>query len=470
MTTIVRVITVPARGAYDVDDLAALQDHPLPPGERYMTPGVTPGFQWVREPGQALSVGLVLDTGQIAWGDCVAVAYSGKGGRAPVFRWEYGKQVVEEQIAPLLEGQPLDTFRKMTAEVERLTETVIIERPLPQRGEKLTRRELFQSAASLLGDQPPRKKVEVTRTIHPAIRYGVSQALLQAFAIQDAISPCQVICRAWSLSLPEKPVPLHAQCGSDRFQGAEKMIARRIASLPHALADNIPEQIGDNGVKLIRYIRWLKQRIQELGGKGYVPTLHLDVHGALGIIHDQDLGQILGTLYALEQAADPFPLRIESPLIMDSREEQIETLRTLREYVDFRKMNVQVVADEWANTLEDIQTFIDGKAAHMIQIKTPDLGGIQHSVDAVLACKAGGVEAFLGGSCAETILSAQLTAETALAARPALLMAKPGMGVTEAISLTSNHMNRTLAELQLARPGEEISQGSENIPEKPADD
>jgi methylaspartate ammonia-lyase len=36
----------------------------------------------------------------------------------------------------------------------------------------------------------------------------------------------------------------------------------------------------------------------------------------------------------------------------------------------------------------------------------PDLGGIHNSVEAVLACQASGVGAFLGGSCAETDLSA----------------------------------------------------------------
>ena len=130
---------------------------------------------------------------------------------------------------------------------------------------------------------------------------------------------------------------------------------------------------------------------------------------------------------------------------MDSRQAQIEMMKKLREYVRLRKMSVQLVADEWANTLDDVRTFADAGAADMIQIKTPDLGGIHNAVEAVLACKAAGIGAFLGGSYAETDLSARISVHVALASGADLLMAKPGMGVDEAISLTQNEMARTLA-------------------------
>jgi methylaspartate ammonia-lyase len=63
---------------------------------------------------------------------------------------------------------------------------------------------------------------------------------------------------------------------------------------------------------------------------------------------------------------------------------------------------------------------------------------------AVLACKAGGVGAFLGGSCAETDISARVAVHVALATRPDLIMAKPGMGVDEGIMLVQNEMARPL--------------------------
>jgi methylaspartate ammonia-lyase len=187
------------------------------------------------------------------------------------------------------------------------------------------------------------------------------------------------------------------------------------------------------------------KRIQELGDDGYRPTLHLDMHGALGKIFDHEPGRILGHLYALEHVAQPYPLRIESPVIMESRAAQIEMLKKLRRYIGFRKMKVQLVADEWANALDDIRAFVEEEAADMIQVKMPDLGSVHNAVEAVLACRAAGVGAFLGGSCAETDLSARVSVHVALATRPDILMAKPGMGVDEGVSLVQNEMARTLA-------------------------
>jgi methylaspartate ammonia-lyase len=228
------------------------------------------------------------------------------------------------------------------------------------------------------------------------------------------------------------------------------MIVRRVASLPHGLVDSIPEQLGNDGAVMTRYLRWLVERIGQLAGEEYRPTIHLDLHGALGEICEDDLGLILGQLYAWELAAQPYPLRIECPMDLDSRVAQIRAMQTLREYVRFRGMAVQLVADEWANTLEDVRAFVEAGAADMIQVKMPDLGSIHNSVDAVLACKAGDVGALLGGSYAETDLSARVSVHVALACQPDLILAKPGMGVDEAISLIENEMARTLALLRAA--------------------
>jgi methylaspartate ammonia-lyase len=133
---------------------------------------------------------------------------------------------------------------------------------------------------------------------------------------------------------------------------------------------------------------------------------------------------------------------------MGSRDAQIETLKRVREYVRLRKLNVQLVADEWANTLDDIRAFVAAQAADVIQIKMPDLGSVHNAVEAALVCQAGGVGAFLGGSCCETDLSAKVTVHVALAVRPDILMAKPGMGVDEGVMLVQNEMARTLAHIR----------------------
>jgi methylaspartate ammonia-lyase len=459
MTQITRVLAVPAVGAYYYDDLAALQSDAMPLSERYAAPAVTPGFRRVREVAEAVSVGLVLDDGRVAWGDCVAVEFSGKAGRDPVFRTEEGLSTIRRAVAPLLRGREITSFRELAEEVDGLVESVELVQPLPQ-STGMTRRELLTAPVRLWRDAQgeeekaiPTERITVERQLHTAVRYGVSQALLKAVALARGMTMAEVIAQEWGLPLPDSPVPIHAQCGADRYAGADKMIARRVASLPHTLVDNIPEQLGEDAVVLTRYARWLKARIQELGGPDYCPTIHLDVHGALGQIFDNELGHVLGRLYALEDAVQPYPLRVECPVLMESREAQIETMKTLREYVRLRKMKVQLVADEWANTLDDIRAFVDAQAADMIQIKMPDLGSVHNSVEAVLACKAGGpstglrtgVGAFLGGSCAETDLSARVSVHVALATRPDIIMAKPGMGVDEAVSLVQNEMTRTLA-------------------------
>ena len=454
MTQITRVLAVPAVGAYYYDDLAALQSEAMPLSERYAAAPLTPGFRRVREVAEAVSVGLVLDDGQVAWGDCVAVAYSGKSGRDPVFRTKEGLSTIRRAVAPLLQGREVTSFRQLAGEVDSLIESAEVIKPLPQ-STGMTRRDLLTTPARLWRDAQgeekktiPTERITVERRLHTAVRYGVSQALLKAVALARGVTMAEVIAEEWDLPLPDSPVPIHAQCGADRYAGADKMIARRVASLPHTLVDNIPEQLGEDAVVLTRYARWLKARVQELGGQDYRPTIHLDVHGTLGRIFDNELGHVLGRLYALEQAVQPYPLRVECPVLMESREAQIEAMKTLREYVRLRKMNVQLVADEWANTLDDIRAFVDAQAADMIQIKMPDLGSVHNSIEAVLACKSGGVGAFLGGSCAETDLSARVSVHMALATRPDIIMAKPGMGVDEGVSLVQNEMARTLAWIQ----------------------
>jgi methylaspartate ammonia-lyase len=125
-----------------------------------------------------------------------------------------------------------------------------------------------------------------------------------------------------------------------------------------------------------------------------------------------------------------------------SRDAQIRELAALRERLQDR---AQLVADEWADTVEDIRAFNTARAADVVQIKTPDLGSVHHTVDAILDCRRAGVVAHVGGSCAETERSAQVTVQVALGAHADQLLAKPGMGVDEGLSVVRNEMERTLA-------------------------
>jgi methylaspartate ammonia-lyase len=456
-TRITQVIAVPAAGAGYNEDVAALRAQPVALPQRFTAAPLTPGFRAVREAAEVVSVGLVLDSGQVAWGDCVAGTGGGQTGRDPVFRAEDGLAVIQRIVAPALQGRPLGSFRQLAAVVGALAETVEetrpVTRPEPDLNAAVSRRALITVPARLLqaarGEhEGTTERVAVEHPLHSAIAYGLGQALLQAVALARGLTMAEVIAEEWGLPRPDAPVPLHAQSSHERYYDAEKMIVRHVASLPHAAVDNVREQVGDYGTELVRLVRWLKTRIPELGGADYRPAIHLDLQGALGTITGNNLGRVLGHLQSLEQAAEPYTLRVEGPVLMDSRQAQIEAMKTLCEYVQFRKMKVQLVADEWANSLDDVRAFVSARAADVIHLKTPELGGVDNAVEAVLACRAGQVGVLLGGSAAETDLAARVTVHVALATRPDLVLAKPGLGVDEAVSFAANEMARVVAQLQ----------------------
>jgi methylaspartate ammonia-lyase len=81
----------------------------------------------------------------------------------------------------------------------------------------------------------------------------------------------------------------------------------------------------------------------------------------------------------------------------------------------------------------------------MCQVKTPDLGGINNTIEAALYCKRVGMGYYLGGSNNETDQSSRITTHIGLAGKPDFLLSKPGMGADEALSLQINEMRRALA-------------------------
>ena len=123
----------------------------------------------------------------------------------------------------------------------------------------------------------------------------------------------------------------------------------------------------------------------------------------------------------LGRVAKPFKLRIEAPLDAGSKESQIKQLGSLKERLKNSDIKVEIVADEWCNTLEDIKEFADARVADMLQIKTLDLGGINNTIKAILYCKKCGVGAYMAGSSNETEISAQITTDIALATKPDLI-------------------------------------------------
>ncbi|MCL2854017.1 MAG: methylaspartate ammonia-lyase [Defluviitaleaceae bacterium] len=404
---IIDVICSAGQSGFFFDDQKAIKAGAVEDGSAYKGTPVTEGFTSVRQPGESISVMFVLENGQVAYGDCAAVQYSGAGGRDPLFLAKDFIPVIDKAVKPLLVGREITTFKELAAELDSL--------------------------------------VVDGKLLHTAIRYGITQAALDAVAKSKNKLMAQVIAEEYGLTMSDTMIPIFTQSGDARYANADKMILKSAPVLPHALFNNI-EKTGKNGEGLLEYVAWLAGRIGEIRVQpNYAPILHIDVYGMIGEVFGDDYEAIVAYMGKLEQAAKPYKLRIEGPVDVGSLDGQIAALKRLREMQEAAGVDVEIVADEWCNTLEDVKAFTDNKAGHMAQIKTPDLGGINNSIEAVLYCKQNGMGAYLGGTCNETDRSGQVCAHIAMATSPVQTLAKPGMGMDEGYMNIYNEMSRILA-------------------------
>jgi methylaspartate ammonia-lyase len=193
-------------------------------------------------------------------------------------------------------------------------------------------------------------------------------------------------------------------------------------------------------------VRWVHDQIVALRIRAdYAPVLHFDCYGTIGEAFGGDIGAIADYMATLYDAAAPFHLQIEHPLDARSRDAQISSMAALRRELRQREIDVDMVVDEWCNTLEDIEAFVAGEAADVIHVKLPDLGGINNAIDALLFVRAQGLKAYCGGSCTESDRSALISAHIAMACAASQVLAKPGMGVDEGLLIVGNEMARVAA-------------------------
>ncbi|NPV83480.1 MAG: methylaspartate ammonia-lyase [Candidatus Aminicenantes bacterium] len=407
-----RVLFVPGKSAFFFDDQKAIKKGARTNGFVYEGKPVTKGFQSIRMAGESLSIVLELEDGQLAVGDCAAVQYSGVGGRDPLFLAGHYLPFMEKNLRPLLEGMEIEPFRKMADRFEQLR---------------------FEG-----------------KRLHTAIRYGLSQALLDARARAEKKLKCEIVCEEYNLPIVPERVKIFGQSGDDRYTNADKMILKQVDALPHALINNVEDKLGRDGEKLREYIRWLADRIVKLRPReDYRPDLHIDVYGTIGLIFEGDLDRVADYIASLEKEADGFNLYIEGPVDLEEKYRQLEGLARITRKLEALGSRVKIVADEHCNTLEDIREFTDARACHMIQIKTPDLGGIQNVAESNLYCKTHGIEAYQGGTCNETDISAIACVHVAMATRPDRMLAKPGMGFDEGFMIVNNEMERIIQVLKM---------------------
>ncbi|MDD2363947.1 MAG: methylaspartate ammonia-lyase, partial [Eubacteriales bacterium] len=289
-----QLICAPGRTGFYFDDQKAIKAGARMDGNIYIGEAKTDGFTSVRQAGESVSLMLILEDGQIAYGDCAAVQYSGAGGRDPLFLAADFIPLIEKEIAPLLVGKELGSFREMMDLVEN-----------------------FHTADG--------------KRLHTAIRYGLSQVLLDALAKAGKKMICEVVAEEYDLDVSTAPIPIFCQSGDSRYENADKMIIKQADVMPHALINNVQEKLGNKGELLQEYLAWLSERIQTYRlDPEYNPVLHIDVYGTIGqAFGDENYVDMADYLETLVEAAAPFHLRIEGPMDGGSKAETIKHLSAL---------------------------------------------------------------------------------------------------------------------------------------------
>jgi len=408
---IVDVICSESVTGFYFDDQKAIKDGALSDGFTYLGEVQTKKFTTIRQKGEAVSIMLVLEDGQIAIGDAAAVQYSGAGGRDELFLSKEGIDTIKEYIRPLLIGRDITQFKAHAEEIDHL-------------------------------------HIDGQR-LHSALRYGITQALLDAASKANKCTIAEIVRKEYKIDDDTySRIPIFAQSGDERYANVDKMIIKEVQVMPHALINNIKTKLGYNGEILKEYVSWLSNRVKKLRvHQNYSPVFHIDVYGTIGIIFNDDIDKIVAYLLELEAAAAPFRLRIEGPIDAGNREDTMLALKSISHALKTNQCSVEIVADEWCNTLEDVKYFADHQAGDMLQVKTPDLGGVNNIIEALLYCNDKGIGAYSGGTCNETNISAEITTNIAIACNATQVLAKPGMGTDEGIMIVNNEMNRVLARI-----------------------
>ncbi|AZO27238.1 MULTISPECIES: methylaspartate ammonia-lyase [unclassified Mesorhizobium] len=405
------VLLAPGNGAFFYDDQAAIGAGAIQDGFIYVGRPMTTGFTSIRVPASSLSVGLVLSDDTVVWGDMMSVQYSGAGGRDPLFEAAQTADLTSGVVAP----------RLLDVDASR-----------------------FVDACAKVFEPFEHKRLPL------ALEYGVSQALLRAAAHLHHSTMAEVICNEFDLPLPTCAVPIYCQSGDAREINVDKMILKGVDVLPHGLI-NSRQKFGVGGQTFMELVKWVAKRTRQIGRQGYDPVLHFDVYGWIGLEIGLDPQRIADFICGVADTVPGVTLNVECPADFGSTQAQIDNYARIVSILDDRGSSARIVVDERCNTLEDIRLFAEARAAHLVQIKTPDVGSLADTAHAVLLCKENKVGAYVGGSCTETDLSAQASVHISVATQADMMLAKPGMGVDEAFSIVGNEQNRLLAMLNRRR-------------------
>jgi methylaspartate ammonia-lyase len=408
-------------GSYFFEDLTSIRTKKLLTEDRYFLAPTHQRYSRVRTRARAYLFSMNFDFGvcgvQEVYSESAGVSFAGSSGRDSLWDIVQTRDWLDNKLNPWLgkiSGDPLFTSISGWRRLE----------------------ECFLKQPELAGA--------------PAcIRYGVSQAFARGFAAAFGVSALNLFKDAFGVQGPATRVALHGSCGANWRGSVMSMLEAKLAYLPQGQFECLDSQIGEHGEKIFEWVDWFKV---QAGRFGYSPTLTLDFHGALDEVFGRDIEKVATFIGRLFERASPHSLHIESPIHSNSFEEYRTRMHRLKELVSNRvasepatnkaSRKLRLIADEWANGTADIETLCKSGVIDGIHIKMPDTGMLTECFQAVSALKASNLFCLLGGSCTESMASAELGATLALVLKPDSFLVKPGMGFDEAYASIENAWTR----------------------------
>lgn len=396
----------------------------------------------VYHPTETVSLGLVFDKLAPMWLEC------------PVMAGQTAVQLADtmrQTVVPLLTGRVLDDFRALSAELDGLQETIVVEHelPLPAAVEKPP---AFVSRRGFLrGDDPVRpprpepviEREVVERPLSPHIRLTTSLVLLEAFAAARRQPVAAFLAEAYGLARAETAVSILINLPTTELAITPATLKNHVAAI--AATSRSVADLGKQGKELQKYARQLVEWLKAYGD--YAPALHLNTRGGIGDSFNNSSGLCFGLLFGIGMAAAPQTIRFEDPVWLQSQAAQLAEMSKLREYIRRRRTTVQLVAQAWLDSLADVHLFLEKKAAHMLHLSLTKLGSVDHLLAAVAACRAAEVGVLLSDGAwvwGENGRFARLLAHIALAAQPDLVTLTATPAGDAGLGLLHNEMARTV--------------------------
>jgi len=396
-------------------------------------------------------IGVALDSGQVGWGLCQPAPDDGLAANLKPYRQAEALATIQKTALPALNGRSLSDLKNLAASLDALVETVQVTKALPPAEpepapKRFARRALLTGALGHGSSEAPTlpvfETIEVAQAIHPAIRQGLSQALLAAIALERREPLTAWLARAYGYPDPSAAVPLQMPIlRGTMFQLAEAVVALRYT----VSGANFERELGSQVERLQRFVRQLSQGITGATSKTLRPILHLDMHGGLQALFNDNLGLMLGVIYGLEEAAHPCLLRVQDPILSADIQHTARLTRNLKDLLDKRGISVQLVAGAGLHSPADVAIYADSKAVDAVSLHASRLGSFAALAETIAICRQAELAVYLDGSPAAAI------AQLALAFQVDEVIASAQPPVQASVAALQNEMSRTLAELKFHR-------------------